>query len=410
MTQRGLRNPTVIYRLLLGATLFLTLGGLIMVWSASGVWAQTEFGSPYALFQRQAMFVGMGLALMLVLSRMPVKFFMRMSGPLMIVALSLLVIVLIPGVGVSVHGQQNWIDLGGPFRIQPSEFAKFALVVWASAMLTKRLKGALSLRELLVPVVPMSLVVITLVVLEGDLGTATVMVPIVAGVLFAAGAPLWLFALAPIGVVGVIGLLSMNSGYRLARFSAWLDPYSDYMGAGWQVVHGHYALASGGILGVGMGASREKWGALPEAHTDFIFAVIGEELGLWGTILTLSLVVLIGVCGLIIARRTASSFVRLSAVGVVTWITGQSLVNIGVVLGLIPVVGVPLPLVSYGGSSLIPTLAALGMLMAFARHEARVLAKTNAKANPKANPKAKARPDAKAQPNSTSRIESPQAI
>lgn len=373
---RGFQNPTFIYRVLLGSTLFLTLGGLVMVWSASGVWAQTEFGSPYALFQRQAMFVGFGIALMVVLSRMPVKFFMRMSGTLLIVALALLLIVLIPGIGVSVNGQQNWIDLGGPFRIQPSEFAKYALLIWSASILTKKLKGPLSLRDLLVPAVPVGLLVIFLVVLEGDLGTATVMVPIVAGVLFAAGAPLWLFALAPMGLVAVIAALSINSGYRLARFTSWLDPYSDYMGAGWQVVHGHYALASGGVLGVGMGASREKWGALPEAHTDFIFAVIGEELGLWGTSLTLGLIVLVGVCGLIIARRTSNTFIRLVSVGAVAWITGQSLVNIGVVLGLLPVVGVPLPLVSYGGSSLIPTLAALGTLMAFARHEARVLAKT----------------------------------
>lgn len=378
---RGFQNPTFIYRVLLGSTLFLTLGGLVMVWSASGVWAQTEFGSPYALFQRQAMFVGFGIALMVVLSRMPVKFFMRMSGTLLVVALALLLIVLIPGIGVSVNGQQNWIDLGGPFRIQPSEFAKYALLIWSASILTKKLKGPLSLRDLLVPAVPVGLLVIFLVVLEGDLGTATVMVPIVAGVLFAAGAPLWLFALAPMGLVAVIAALSINSGYRLARFTSWLDPYSDYMGAGWQVVHGHYALASGGVLGVGMGASREKWGALPEAHTDFIFAVIGEELGLWGTSLTLGLIVLVGVCGLIIARRTSNTFIRLVSVGAVAWITGQSLVNIGVVLGLLPVVGVPLPLVSYGGSSLIPTLAALGTLMAFARHEARVLAKTNSNTN-----------------------------
>jgi cell division protein FtsW len=379
-TQRGLRNPTFIYRLLLGATLFLTFGGLVMVWSASGVWAQTELGSPYALLQRQAMFVGFGIALMLLLSRMPVRFFMRIAGTLLIVALILLVIVLIPGIGVSVNGQQNWIDLGGPFRIQPSEFAKYALMLWTSTILAKRLRGSLSLRELLVPVVPMSLVIIFLVILEGDLGTATVMVPIIAGVLFAAGAPLWLFALAPMGLVALIAALSVNSGYRLARFTSWLDPYSDYMGAGWQVVHGHYALASGGLLGVGMGASREKWGALPEAHTDFIFAVIGEELGLWGTTLTLAMVILVGVCGLIIARRTSNTFIRLASVGSVAWITGQSLVNIGVVLGLLPVVGVPLPLVSYGGSSLIPTLAALGTLMAFARHEARVGAKLNVEA------------------------------
>ena len=368
---RGLRNPLNIYRLLLSATLFLTFGGLLMVWSASGVWAQTEFGSPYALLQRQATFVGLGLALMVVLSRMPVAFFMRISKFLIYGALALLLLVLVPGIGVSVNGQQNWIDLGGPFRIQPSEFAKFALAVWASAVLARRLKGPMSLRELLVPVVPMSLLIIGLVVLEGDLGTASVMVPIAAAVLFAAGAPLWLFALAPLGVVALIAALSMNSGYRIARLTSWLDPYSDYMGAGWQVVHGHYALASGGLIGVGLGASREKWGALPEAHTDFIFAVIGEELGLWGTLLTLSLVVIIGACGLVIARRTDVAFIRLASVGVVAWITGQSLVNIGVVLGLLPVVGVPLPLVSYGGSSLIPTLSALGMLMAFARYEAR---------------------------------------
>jgi cell division protein FtsW len=209
-----------------------------------------------------------------------------------------------------------------------------------------------------------------LVVLEGDVGTALILVPMTAAILYVNGAPLRLFALGAAVVLAGIAALSIGAGYRLRRFASWLDPSSDALGSGWQVLHGQSALGGGGWFGVGLGASREKWDWLPEAHTDFIFAVVGEELGIIGSLLVIALFAAIGVAGLRLARVTADPFVRTASAATVAWLLTQALLNLGAVLQLIPITGVPLPLVSYGGSSLVPTLVALGMLMSFARAEA----------------------------------------
>jgi cell division protein FtsW len=192
---------------------------------------------------------------------------------------------------------------------------------------------------------------------------------IVAALLFFAGAR-WSLMLSLAGIALLaIGALSATTGYRMARITSWLDPSSDPLGAGWQALHGTYALASGGIWGLGLGASREKWGALPEAHTDFILAVVGEELGLVGTLVMLILFAVVAYAGLRLALGAADPFVRLASAAVTTWFVVQAVVNIGAVLGVLPITGIPLPLVSYGGTSLLSTLIALGMLMAFARRE-----------------------------------------
>jgi cell division protein FtsW len=208
-----------------------------------------------------------------------------------------------------------------------------------------------------------------LVLLEGDFGNTTMLAAITAGMLFAAGAPLRLFAvLAGVGAVGLV-VATLAAPYRMQRFTSWLDPDADRLGFGWQVSQGQYALGTGGFWGVGLGASREKWGSLPEAHTDFIFPVIGEELGLVGTLSVLMLFGVLAFAVFRLSRNTRDPFVRLAAAGVGSWIVVQAVINIGGVLGLLPVTGVTLPLVSYGGSSLIWTLAAIGMLLAFARAE-----------------------------------------
>jgi cell division protein FtsW len=208
------------------------------------------------------------------------------------------------------------------------------------------------------------------VLLEGDVGTALVMVPMIAAVLYVNGAPLRLFVLGAGAVLGGVALLTVGHTYRLGRFTAWLDPSADALNTGWQVLHGKSALGGGGWFGVGLGASREKWDWLPEAHTDFIYAVVGEELGIVGSLLVLVLFAAIGVAGLRLARITSDPFVRTASAATVAWLLTQALLNIGAVLQLVPITGIPLPLVSYGGSSLVPTLVACGMLMSFARAEA----------------------------------------
>jgi len=361
------RHPLSAYYLLMGSALLLLLLGLIMVMSASSIESVRVFGSPYTLAQRQAFFALLGVVAMFFAARTSVQFWRAFAWPLLLVAFGLLVAVLI--IGVEVAGQRNWIEIFGPFRLQPSEIAKLALVVWGAEVLSRRSRRLDTWRGLLIPIVPVAAVMMVLVLAEGDFGNTVMLGAILAGILFAAGAPLRVFAVfAAVGAVGV-WILSLAAPYRMDRILSWLDPGSDRLGFGWQVTQGQYALGTGGFWGVGLGASREKWGTLPEAHTDFIYPVIGEELGLLGTLIVLALFSLLAFAVFRLSRNTDDSFVRYAAAGVGAWIVVQAVVNIGGVLGLLPVAGVTLPLVSYGGSSLIPTLTAIGMLMAFARQE-----------------------------------------
>jgi cell division protein FtsW len=362
-----LSHPLSTYYLLLGTTLLLLVLGLIMVLSASSIESFRVFGSAYTLAQRQLMFAVLGVVAMIVASRTSVQFWRAFSFPLFLIAFGLLIAVLV--IGVEVAGQRNWIEIIGPFRLQPSEFAKLALVVWGASVLSQRQRRLDTWRGLLLPLLPVAAVMMVLVLLEGDFGNTLMLAAITCGMLFAAGAPLRLFA--ALGVVFALAVVALTvaAPYRMQRFTSWLDPDADRLGFGWQVSQGQLALGTGGFWGVGLGASREKWGSLPEAHTDFIFPVIGEELGLVGTLTVLGLFSILAFAVFRLARGTQDPFVRLAAAGVGSWIVVQAVVNIGGVLGLLPITGVPLPLVSYGGSSLIPTLVALGMLMAFAKAE-----------------------------------------
>ena len=366
------RHPMAPYHLILGSTMLLLALGLVMVLSSSSVESYDIYGSAFTLFVRQAIFAVVGVVLMVVISRLPIPVVRRFALVFLLFTFVLLLAVFIPGIGVSVNGQRNWIGLVGPFRLQPSEFAKLALIVWAADTFARKDAVLDQWRELAWPFLAVAGGLILLVVAEGDLGTAIVMGVIVAGLLFVIGAPMRIFV--GLGAVGLAGIaaLSLTAGYRMRRFTAWLHPEADLDGAGWQLIQGKYALGSGGWWGVGLGGSREKWGALPEAHTDFIFPVIGEELGLLGALTVVGLFAAITVFTLRMAIRTSDLFIRVTCVGIVAWLVGQALVNLGAVLQLLPITGVPLPFVSYGGSSLLPSLMAVGLLLAFARWEAGV--------------------------------------
>ncbi|MDP2288997.1 MAG: putative lipid II flippase FtsW [Actinomycetota bacterium] len=362
-----LGHPLSTYYLIGGSSVLLLLLGLVMVLSASSIESYRIFGSSYTLAQRQALFGVIGLIGLYFTARVSVQFWRGTARWIFLVAIVLLIAVLI--VGVSVAGQRNWIELFGPFRVQPSEFAKFALVVWGADQLARKEHYHANLKQLLIPLLPVAGLFMVLVLLEGDFGNTLMLAAITCGMLFAAGAHWKFFAsFAGAGILGV-WVLTLAAPYRMERFTSWLNPGSDPLGVGWQLTQGHYALGTGGVLGVGLGASREKWGALPEAHTDFIFSVIGEELGLIGTLSVLILFAVLAFAVFRLTRTTSDPFVRLASAGVGSWIVVQAIVNIGAVLGLLPITGVPLPFVSYGGSSLIPTLAAIGMLLAFARNE-----------------------------------------
>ncbi len=364
-----LRRPLASYYLLLSSTLLLAALGLVMVLSASSVTAYASSRSSFGFARKQAMFMTVGLLLLWWCSRRSVRFWRALAWPLIVVAFGLLALVLVPGLGVSVNGNQNWINIGGPFRIQPSEAAKLALVVWSADLLARKAPLLTAWKHLLVPLLPVGLGMIAMVLLGSDLGTSLLLLGILVALLFHAGAPMRLFVLMSGFGVGLVAVMSANHSARLARLKSFWDPMADYHDTGWQAAHGLFALATGGWWGLGLGASREKWQYLPEAHTDFIFAIIGEELGMIGTLVVLGLLLGIGVAGVRIATRAVDPFVRLAAGGVTAWIMIQAVVNVGAVLGVLPITGVALPLVSYGGSALLPTLAAIGMLLSFARGE-----------------------------------------
>jgi len=369
-----------LYYALLIATFGLLFVGIVMILSASTTVSYKQFSNQYIIFLRHLMFAGIGVVMMMAISRLPKVFFFKWSKAALWISIVLLVLVLIPSIGISVAGQRNWISLWGPFRLQPSEIAKLTLIVWGSVVLSKQIRSKVTTwQNLLVPVFPVGAIIAILVVLEGDLGTALILGPILLSLFFAVGAPVKLFTWSAMaGLLGIL-LLSIQEGYRVQRFLSWINPSAENQDAGWQVMHGKYALASGGWTGIGLGASKEKWGWLPAAHTDFIFAVVGEELGLVGTLIVLALIGTIAYVALTLARKTNDLFTKLIATAVMAWIVVQSIINVGAVLGLLPVTGVPLPLVSYGGSSLVFTMSAIGVLMAVLRAEPNVKAELKKK-------------------------------
>ena len=362
-----MNHPMLDYQLLVGATIALLVGGLVFVVSASSVFSYTTTGHSFSLSGKQLMFGAVGVLAMLKVSKMHPDNIRRWAPIVMGGVLVALVAVLV--IGTAVHGQKNWIQIAGPIRLQPSEFAKLAVVVWGADLLARK-RNVLHIRaELLTPVAWVFGAILLLVLAEGDMGTAMVMTPIMMSLFYFIGAPMkWLWSVVGTGIAGIV-VLTYMAPYRMARFTSWLHPGADEQGAGYQVAHGQRALGAGGFWGVGLGGSKEKWGTLPEAHTDFIYAVVGEESGILGTLLILALFGTIIFVGIRVSRINTDPFVKLASLGIVAWISTQMFVNIGAVLGLLPVTGVPLPLVSYGGSSLIPTLLGLGMLMSFAKPE-----------------------------------------
>ncbi len=362
--RRWLANPLSNYYLLLGASALLLTIGVIMVFSASSVRSYMGSGDSYAVVKRQLMWVVLGLPAAWVASRMSVRWIRRLAWPAYL--LSLVLLGLVSFLGKTVNGNQNWLSFG-PIGIQPSEVAKLAIVLWAAHVYTLRERSLGKLNGLLLPVVPGILLAAGLVVLGKDLGTALVFGAIMLGMLWVVGAPFRLFALALTALGAIAGTLALIDSERLSRITHFSDPFKDYHDTGWQPAHGLFALSSGGVFGQGIGRSTQKWGDLPEAHTDYIFAVIGEELGLVGTLLVVGLFLVIAFAAVRVATSAEDPFVRYATFGIVVWLLGQMIINVGMVLAVLPVIGIPLPLISYGGSALLPSLVALGIVIGFAR-------------------------------------------
>ena len=363
-----LESPVTTYYLLLSATAMLVIIGLAMVLSASSVTSYKDTNSSYTIFLNQLQFAVAGVIGAFVANRLSLTVWKRISVPLLAFAIVLQALVFVPSLGVSVNGNRNWIHLAGQ-QLQPSEFAKLALVLFGASVLTKKRRLLDKFLHVTVPlVVPAGGLLLLLVLAGGDLGTGLVLLAIIAGMLFVAGVPARMFLLAGAVSASLATMMALTSANRMGRIQTWLGGCTD-PNRGFQTIHGQYALADGGWWGVGLGASREKWSWLPAAHNDFIFAIIGEELGLPGTLVIIALFGLLAFACYRLVLRCDDFFVRIATAGVMVWILTQAVINIGGVIGLLPVIGVPLPLVSSGGSALMATLFALGMLLSFARSE-----------------------------------------
>jgi len=356
------------YYLIVGAVALLVALGLVMVLSSSSVssLSDTDGASPYGIFFNQARFAIIGLPLAWLASRLPVGFYKRFAWPVLLGALALQA--LVPFIGITVRGNQNWIRIGGQ-SIQPSEFAKLALAVWLGVVLARKRPLLHRWVHVLVPGVLVALVTVGLVLLGHDLGTALILLILLAGALFVAGVPMRFFAVGLVLATFVVVQLAQASPSRMNRINAFFSPNCDTQDACYQTTRGMYGLASGGLTGIGLGESREKWSYLPMAHNDFIFAILGEELGLLGTLLVLGLFGVLAFALTRVVRRHTDPFVQISTGAIGAWVLGQALINIAVVIGLLPVIGVPLPLVSAGGSALVTTMVAMGVVLSFARSE-----------------------------------------
>ena len=368
-----LQRPLASYYLVLVSTGLLLGIGFVMVLSASSVRSYSTYGSSYAIAVKQGLFIAIGLVGLGIASRIPVRVWRRCAMPLLLVAIGLLVVVLVPGIGRDASGARRWIPLpGGFFNVQPSELAKLGLSLWGADLLVRKRKLLRDWKHLLIPLVPVVGCLCVLVLLEPDMGTTIVVASILVALLWVVGAPARIFAVLVSTFLLLGGLLAVAEPYRLARLTHFTDPCAlrQRLEGGFQACQGLQALGSGGIFGLGLGASRQKWaGGLPNPYTDYVYAIVGEELGLLGTLTVLLLFATLTFAGLRIAKRTTDPFARLAAAGVTVWIAVQALINMGTVAGLVPVTGIPLPLVSFGGSALIPTLVAIGMLLSFARAE-----------------------------------------
>jgi cell division protein FtsW len=367
-----LTRPLASFHLLLAVFGLLTAVGLVMVLSASSVASFKADGSSYAVFVHQLLYCAVGSVLFYAALRVPVRLLRRYSLSMFAATLVLLVLVLTP-LGTELNGAKSWFVVGG-VSMEPVEFARVAFALWgAHVLVTKR--GLIGqYRHLLVPVVPGALITCALVMLQPDLGTTITVVIVLVALLWLAGAPVRLFGVMALGAVTALVVLATIATYRMNRLTSFFDPSSDPTGTGYHAQQAQFALADGGLTGRGLGQGWSKWQYLPNAHNDFIFAVIGEELGLVGCAVVLALFATTAYVGMRIAARNTDPWIRMVSGTLTTWLVGQAAINVCYVVGLLPITGLPLPLISSGGSSVVTSMIVFGLLANFARHEPEAIA------------------------------------
>ncbi len=368
---RSMTSESANYFLLLGVTLFMVVFGLVMVLSSSSVESHNDNDNFFSRFWSQGAYALVGLPLMFVVSRIPRAFWRKTIWFFLAAACFLQILVLLTPLGMEIGGNRNWIKIGS-FTAQPSEAIKLALVVWLGVVLARKKDMLTEWKHVAIPIVPVAGGATALVTLGGDLGTTMIMAALILGALFFAGVRIRYLA-AGVVAVGIVAIcVALSSASRIGRISAYFGGTSvANPDVDWQIKNGFYALASGGVFGVGLGNSHSKWSWLPAADTDFIFAIIGEELGLIGAVVVLLLFVMLAIVFLRIIHASTDPFARVTTAAIMVWLIAQAFVNIAVVLGVIPVLGVPLPLISAGGTAMISSMIAIGIVLSFARESHR---------------------------------------
>ncbi|CAB4605890.1 unannotated protein [freshwater metagenome] len=360
------RQQANLYRGIIGLVSVLSLIGLVMILSASSVTALYENGSTWYQFQRQFIWLLLGVAALFLVQRIDYHRLVKFIPAALVITGVLMVLVLVPGLGVNVNGASRWLGWG-QLRVQPSELVKLVMILFVADVLTRRAKQLDDNRAVLWPILVVFFGFVALLMLQPNLGTTIILASIVLVMMFVGGIPGKPLGFLIAGLVSGATLAAFLEPYRFRRLVAFVDPWADPLNTGFQTIQSQVSLANGGLLGTGLGAGRAKWGFLPEAHTDFIYAIIGEEAGLAGALMVIALVLGLGLLGVRTALRSSDRLGMLIATGVTAWILVQAFINVGAVVGVLPITGVPLPFVSAGGSSLVVTMAAVGVLLNVAR-------------------------------------------
>lgn len=346
----------------------ISLFGIIMIYSASYIWAEYRFNDPFKFVKHQGLFFIIGIIMMLITSKIPYKVYFEKANTLLLISIILLILVIIPGIGTVRNGSRSWFGIGS-FGIQPSEFAKLTLIIFTSKYLTKNEKNLKYIKKGVLPILGIVILVFGLIMLQPDFGTGMIILVSIIGLLFVSGVDFKFFIrLGLIGVVGIVLLIAI-APYRLERILSFLNPWSDPLGSGFQIIQSLYAIGPGGLFGQGFMNSRQKHFYLPEPQTDFIFSIISEEFGFLGILIVATLFTIIIFKGFKIAQNSGDKFAKFLAFGITFGLAFQAILNLMVVVGLIPVTGVTLPFLSYGGSSLLITLISMGVLLNISRYQ-----------------------------------------
>lgn len=349
-------------KILLIAVLVLMLFGLVMIYSASYIWAEYKFANSFHYVIYQGVFVLIGLVLMFIIAKIDYHLYKKYANILLFIALALLILVLIPGIGSVRNGSRSWFGIGS-LGVQPSEFAKLSLIIFTSKYLEKSNKFIKDYKKGVIPILVILFLFFGLIMLEPDFGTGMIIVISIIALLFIAGVNMkFFFILGGIGIVGIVFLIAI-APYRMDRITSFLDPWSDPLGTGFQIIQSLYAIGPGGLLGTGFLQSRQKYFYLPEPQTDFIFSIISEEFGVLGVIIVTSLFGILLYRGIKIALHSEDLFGKYLCFGLVFQIIIQTILNLCVVIGLVPVTGVTLPFLSYGGSSLLISIVSIGIIL-----------------------------------------------